>query len=55
METINEKVEPNTGLLLEVDRPKGNIGSTSTSSTGWSDRFEDWINFLKDVLKILTD
>ena len=53
MDTINEKVEPNTGLLLEVDRPEGNIGSTGR--TGWLDRFQEWINFLKDVVKILAE
>ena len=53
MNTINEKVESNTNLLIEVDRPEGNIGSTR--GTGWFDRFEDWINFLKDVVKILTE
>lgn len=53
MNTINEKVEPNTDLRIEVDRPAGNIGSTR--NTGWFDRFEDWINFLKDVVKILAE
>lgn len=53
MNTIDEKVAPNADLLIEVDRPDGNIGSTS--STNWLDRLEDWINFLKDAVKILTD
>jgi|RhiMetdeSRZDD1v2_1073273.scaffolds.fasta_scaffold02911_13 hypothetical protein len=53
MNAINEKVEPTADLLIEVDRPEGNLGSTS--STGWFDRFEDWINFLKDVVKILAE
>jgi len=54
MNTIDEKkVELNTDLLIEVHRPEENIGSTS--STGLLDRFEDWINFLKDVVKILTE
>ena len=53
MDTINEKVEPNTGLLLEVNRAEANI--VSTSSTGWVDRINDWISFLKDVVKILAE
>jgi hypothetical protein len=53
MNTISDKIEPNTDLLIEVDRPEGDIGSTQ--STGWLDRFEDWINFLKDVVKILAE
>jgi len=53
MDTISEKVEPNTGLRVEVDRPEGNTGSTR--STSWLDRFEDWIDFLKDVVKILAE
>ena len=53
MNTITEKIDPNTDLLIKVDQPEENIGSTSRP--GWLDRFEDWINFLKDVLKILTE
>jgi hypothetical protein len=53
MNTIDEKVELNTDLLIEVHRPDENIGSTSR--TGLLDRFEDWINFLKDVVKILAE
>ena len=51
--TINEKVEPKADLRREVDRPDGNLGSTHR--TGWLDRFEDWINFIRDVVKILTE
>ena len=46
-------VEPNADLRIEVDRLEGNTGSTSR--TGWLDRFEEWINFLKDVVKILVE
>jgi hypothetical protein len=53
MDTINEKGESNADLRIEVDQSGGNIGSTN--STGWLDRFEDWINFLKDVVKILAE
>ena len=53
MNTMDEKMETNTHILIEVDRPEKNMGSTS--STGWLDRFEDWINFLKDVVKILAE
>jgi len=53
MNTINEKIEPNTDLLIKVDRPEENI--SSTSRTDWLDRFEDWINFLKDIVKILAE
>jgi hypothetical protein len=53
MNTINEKVEPNTDLRIEVDRPEGDIGSTN--HTGWLDRFEDLVNFLKDIVKILAE
>ena len=53
MNTIDEKVELNPDLLIEVHRPEENIGSPS--STGLLDRFEDWINFLKDVVKILAE
>lgn len=53
MNTIDEKIELNTDLLIEVHRPEENIGSTI--STSLLDRFEDWINFLKDALKILTE
>ena len=53
MNTIDEKVKLNTDLLLAVHQPEENTGSTS--STSLSDRFEDWINFLRDVLKILTE
>jgi hypothetical protein len=53
MNTINEEVESNADLRIEVDQPVGNTGSTS--STGWLDRLEDWVNFLKDVVKILAE
>jgi hypothetical protein len=53
MNTINEKVEPNTALRIEVDRSEGN--TSSISHTGWLDRFEEWISFLKDVVKILAE
>lgn len=53
MNTINETIEPNTDLLIKVDQPNKNMGSTSR--TGWLDRFEDWINFLKDIVKILAE
>ena len=53
MNLINEKVESNTDLPIQVDRSKANMGSTS--GTGWFDRFKDWINFLKDVVKILAE
>ena len=53
MNTINENIEPNTHILIEVDRPEENTGAPK--STGWFDRFEDWINFLKDVVKILAE
>ena len=52
MDTVNEKVQPITDLRIEVDRPEGNTGPTSR--IGWLDRFEEWIDFLKDALKILT-
>ena len=53
MDTINEKVGPITDLRIEVDRPDEN--TSSNSRTGWLDRFEEWINFLKDVVKILAE
>jgi hypothetical protein len=53
MNTMNEKVKPNAGLRIEVDRPGGITGSSSRP--GWLDRLEDWVNFLRDVLKILTE
>ena len=53
MNTINEKVEPNIGLPIEVDQLGGNLDSSS--NTGWLDRIEDWVNFLKDVVKILAE
>ena len=53
MNTIDEKVKLNTDLLIEIHRPEEDIGSTA--STGLLERFEDWINFLKDVMKILTE
>ena len=53
MNTINGKVEPKADFRREVDRPDGNIGSTHR--TGWLDRFKDWIDFIRDVVKILTE
>ena len=53
MNTIKEKIEPNTDVRIKVDRPQKNIGSTGR--IGWLDRFEEWINFLKDVVKILAE
>jgi hypothetical protein len=53
MNTINENVETKTDLRIEVDVPEGNTGSTSR--TGWLDRFEDLVSFLKDVVKILAE
>jgi hypothetical protein len=53
MDPINENVEPNAQLLSEVDRPNKNIDSTTT--TGWAARLEDWVNFLKDAVKILAE
>jgi hypothetical protein len=53
MNTINEKVKPNANLRIEVDRPGRNTGSNSSPS--WLDRLEDWVSFLKDVLKILAE
>jgi hypothetical protein len=53
MNTINETIELNADLLIEVDQPKGNQGPIR--STSWLDRFEDWLNFLKDVVKILAE
>jgi hypothetical protein len=53
MNTLDEKMEPNTHVLIEVNRPEENTGSTRI--TGWIDRFEDWINVLKDVVKILAE
>jgi hypothetical protein len=53
MNTINETVEPNANLRVEVDQSEGNIGSGNR--TGWLDKFEDWVNFLKDVVKILAE
>jgi hypothetical protein len=50
---INEKVEPNTGLRPEVNRAEAN--RVSTSRPGWLDRFEEWISFLRDVVKILAE
>jgi hypothetical protein len=50
---INEKVEPNTGLRPEVNRAEAN--TVSTSRPGWLDRFEEWISFLRDVVKILAE
>ena len=52
MNTINKKVEPNTDVRIEIDRPVETIGSTNI--TNWSDRLEEWINFLKDAMRILT-
>jgi len=52
METISEKVEPIADFQMEVDPPEGKTGSTSRP--GWLDRFDEWISFLKDALKILT-
>jgi hypothetical protein len=53
MNTINEKVEPPADLLIEVDLPEENMGSASGTSR--LDMFEDWLNFLKDVVKILAE
>jgi hypothetical protein len=53
MNTIDENVESSADFRIEVDRPKDNI--VSTKSTGWLDRFEDLVNFLKDVVKILAE
>ena len=53
MNTIDEKVELNTDLLLVVHRPEEKIDSTTTTSL--ADRLEDWINFLRDIFKILTE
>lgn len=53
MNAINEKIKLDADLLIKVDQPEGNKGPIS--STGWLDRFEDWINFLKDVVKILAE
>lgn len=53
MNTINEKVESSADLLIEVDLPEANMDSAS--GTSWLDMFEDWLNFLKDVVKILAE
>ena len=53
MNATNENVEPNAVLLIEVDRTVRNTGSTN--NIGWLSRLEEWINFLKDALKILTE
>jgi hypothetical protein len=53
MDTINDKVQPITDFRIEVDRPEGKTGSTSRA--GWLDRFDEWINFLRDVVKILAE
>ena len=53
MNTINELIEPNADLRIEVDKLEANTGSTRRP--GWLDRFEEWLNFLRDVVKILTE
>ena len=53
MDTINEKLEPNTGLRPEVNRAEAN--RVSTSRTAWLDRLNEWISFLRDVVKILAE
>jgi hypothetical protein len=53
MNTINEKVEPNADLRIEVSQSGRNLGSAT--STGSLDRIEDWVNFIKDVVKILAE
>jgi hypothetical protein len=53
MNTINEKVEPTAYLRSEVDQSEENVGSTS--GTSWLDRLEEWVNFFRDVVKILAE
>lgn len=53
MNTINETVEAKADLRIEVDRLEENTGSTGR--TAWLDRLKEWIDFLKDVVKILAE
>ncbi len=53
MNTTNEKVERNADSLREINRHEENQGSTR--NTSWLDKLEDWVNFLRDVVKILAE